>query len=150
MSVSASAGRRVGVGLLAVSALIMQSCQRTPKKLDLAALAIAAKPDPSLSSYARATRVEWFDFEPESNGLVLYFIGGRGPSCGHLFRVDRTESPRRINVRLLLGVAPADARGDCYPVGQYYKTEITLAAPVDDRVVVDLETGEPVPPRPPQ
>jgi hypothetical protein len=83
----------------------------------------------------RATTWERIDVGSDGRTLTVHFVGGVAP-CYVLDRVDVDEAPDTVTVTLFQGHDP-NADGACIDIGVYYSTEITLAEPLGDRVLVD-------------
>ena len=60
-----------------------------------------------------------------------------GPDCLHLSRVELAESADVVAVTLVGAVNDDPAAGACPDEGTMAVTEVELAAPVDDRVLLD-------------
>ncbi len=69
--------------------------------------------------------------------LRLGFVLPAGPSCHVLGRVELTESADAVSVALFSAVNDDPNAGACPEEPQMVVTEIDLAAPVDDRRLLD-------------
>lgn len=69
--------------------------------------------------------------------LRVGFTLPAGPSCHLLRRVELVESANAVSITLLVAVDDDPAAGACPDAPRRVVTEIDLAAPVDDRNLLD-------------
>ena len=70
-------------------------------------------------------------------------VSGSHGACDSLGETEVTESATEVRIRVPLRVR----RGDCRSIGLLLQVEVTLEAPLEDRVVVDAERGQTLPVR---
>jgi hypothetical protein len=65
-----------------------------------------------------------------------------GPDCHHLGRVELTESADAVGIILIGAVSDDPVAGACPDEPTLAVTEVDLAAPIDDRVLLDGSSQE--------
>lgn len=78
----------------------------------------------------------------ENRRLRIGFSLPPGPSCKVLGRVELLESADAVSVTLIGAVNDDPNAGACPEEAQMVVTEVDLAAPVDDRRLLDGSAGE--------
>ncbi|MFD6247763.1 hypothetical protein [Streptomyces roseolus] len=98
-------------------------------------------PDPSEGA-APVRRIESFTVGGDGRKLAVTFWGG---VC-HTYTAHASEDPRQVRVRIEEKLRDPD-RAACVLVAKEITVEVTLAAPLGDRPLVDAASGEAVPRR---
>ncbi|MDQ3688517.1 MAG: hypothetical protein M3406_00490 [Chloroflexota bacterium] len=81
-------------------------------------------------------RIECIE-EIQNRRLRLGFILPAGPDCHVLDRVEVAESAESVSISLIGAVDDDPNAGACPDASRMVITELDLAAPVDDRLVLD-------------
>ncbi|NML49546.1 hypothetical protein HHL19_04190 [Streptomyces sp. R302] len=97
-------------------------------------------PEPS-DGTAPVRRIESFTAGGDGRTLAVTFWGG---VC-HAYTAHTAEDPRQVRVRI--EEKPLDPDRACILIAKEITVEVTLAAPLGDRPVVDAASGEAVPRR---
>ncbi len=77
----------------------------------------------------------------ENRRVRVGFVLPGGPSCHLLGRVELVESADAVSITLIGAVDDDPAAGACPDEPRQVVTEIDLAAPVDDRALLDGSTA---------
>ncbi len=80
--------------------------------------------------------------EIQNRRLRLGFILPAGPECHVLHRVELVESADAVSITLIGAINDDPNAGACPEGDRMVITELDLAAPVDDRLVLDGSAGE--------